>query len=423
LPLMSQPVWLTEKIGNLPIEILDGDRSKRYPKRSEFQSEGIPFLNSTNIDDNRLDLSEVNFISSEKFAQIKKGRLQLMDIVMTTRGSIGKVTLFNDPRYPQGLINAQMLIMRADRQTIDQKFLFYYLCSDIFQELVQNFASGAAQPQIPIRDLKDIPLSYPPLLTQGKIATILSAYDDLIENNTRRIAILEEMARLIYREWFVHYRFPDHEDVEMVESELGLIPEGWEVKKVTDAVYVRPRIKVPKEGEKPYVPMKSLSETSMLITDIEFRAGNSGSKFQNGDTLFARITPCLENGKTGFVQFLPSDNAVGLGSTEFIVLRSKTLSPEYVYLLARSDDFRNHAIKSMTGATGRQRVQVVCFDEYLIAHPDPGTLGKFNDHVSSVFKNIHVLAKKNEVLRRTRDLLLPRLISGEIDVSDLDIAL
>jgi len=185
-------------------------------------------------------------------------------------------------------------------------------------------------------------------------------------------------------------------------------------------VHVNPRMKVPKEGLKPYVPMKSLSETSMLIEDIESRSGNSGSKFKNGDTLFARITPCLENGKTGFVQFLPPDT-IGLGSTEFIVLRSKTLSPEYVYLMARSDEFRDHAIKSMTGATGRQRVQVVCFDEFFIAHPDPETLRRFANQMSPIFQSINLLVEKNQNLRRTRDLLLPRLISGEIDVSKLEV--
>ncbi|MBN2256492.1 MAG: hypothetical protein JW704_01555, partial [Anaerolineaceae bacterium] len=121
------------------------------------------------------------------------------------------------------------------------------------------------------------------------------------------------------------------------------------------------------------------------------------------------------------VQFLESDDTVALGSTEFIVLRSKTLSPEYVYLMARSDEFRDQAIKSMTGATGRQRVQVACFDEFMIAHPDGATLEHFVAQVQPMFCSIHNLAERNEVLRRTRDLLLPRLVSGQVDVSALEI--
>ena len=178
---------------------------------------------------------------------------------------------------------------------------------------------------------------------------------------------------------------------------------------------------VPKEGKKPFVPMSSLSNGSMLITETELREGNSGAKFKNGDTLFASITPCLENGKTGYVQFLPSDEGVAFGSTEFIVLRSKTLSPEYVYLLARSDSLRDHAIKSMTGATGRQRVQESCFESLLIAQPPAHIITAFTDMMSLMFRHIWVLAERNVVLRRTRDLLLPRLVSGALDVAGLEI--
>jgi type I restriction enzyme S subunit len=307
----------------------------------------------------------------------------------------------------------------ADPKKSDVRWVKYAI--DTMKLRMQAISRGTTQDNLSLDKLLTFDFLTPPLPTQRKIAAVLSTYDDLIENNTRRIAVLEEIARLLYREWFVRFRFPGHEDVAMVDSELGPVPEGWEVVKVTDAVEVNPRMKVPKEGKKPYVPMKSLSETSMLIQDIESRGGNSGSKFKNNDTLFARITPCLENGKTGFVQFLESDDAVALGSTEFIVLRSNTLSPEYVYLMARSDEFRDQAIKSMTGATGRQRVQVACFDEFMIAHPDQATLERFVAQAQSIFHSIHNLAGRNHVLRRTRDLLLPRLVSGQVDVSELEI--
>jgi type I restriction enzyme S subunit len=264
-----------------------------------------------------------------------------------------------------------------------------------------------------------IQLPIPPVTSQRRIASILSAYDDLIENNTRRIAILEEMARRIYEEWFVRFRFPGHEQVRRVESELGVIPEGWKVVAATEAIDVNPTTKVPKDGEKPFVPMNCLSDGSMLITGHEWREGNSGSKFRNGDTLFARITPCLENGKTGYVQFLPSVDAVAFGSTEFIVLRANSLCPELVYLMARSDAFRDNAIKSMSGATGRQRVKEACFDSFLFAHPDSKTIEHFASVSRPMFRAIHNLARKNTNLRTTRDLLLPKLISGELDVSSL----
>jgi type I restriction enzyme S subunit len=203
----------------------------------------------------------------------------------------------------------------------------------------------------------------------------------------------------------------------MVESELGLVPEGWQVQAASTAMDINPSTKVPKEGLKPFLAMNCLSDASMLIDAPGERDGNSGSKFRNGDTLFARITPCLENGKTGFVQFLPSDEAVAFGSTEFIVLRSRTLTPEFVYLLARSDAFRDNAIKSMSGASGRQRVREACFDTFRLANPDQETLAKFVAVTRPMFQLIQSLARKNSNLRTTRDLLLPKLISGELDVS------
>jgi len=153
----------------------------------------------------------------------------------------------------------------------------------------------------------------------------------------------------------------------------------------------------------------------MVIQNAIKRDGRSGSKFRNGDTLFARITPCLENGKTAFVNFM-AENEVGRGSTEFIVLRSRSLTPEFVYCLARTYDFREHAIKSMIGASGRQRVQESCFEKFLILVPSRSLLKLFGESAEPVFEQIKILHAQNQKLRAARDLLLPRLMNGEIAV-------
>lgn len=331
--------------------------------------------------------------------------------VVTGRyGTLGEIHYVASDFWP---LNTTLYVQ--DFKGNDPRFVSYLL-----QTLDFGSRSGAAAvPGVNRNDLHRLPVVLPDVEEQRRIASILSAYDDLIENNTRRIAILEEMARRIYEEWFVRFHFPGHEQVKRVGSELGLIPEGWKVVAASDAITINPKVRIPKEELKPFVPMGSLSENSMLIADIEEREGNSGSKFQNGDTLFARITPCLENGKTGFVQFLPSHDAVAFGSTEFIVLRSRALCPEYVYALARSDEFRANAIKSMSGATGRQRVKEACFDAFLLAQPDAETLQRYREIVQPMFALIRKLAAKNANLRATRDLLLPKLISGELDVSTL----
>jgi type I restriction enzyme S subunit len=329
----------------------------------------------------------------------------------------GKIAQYAGDR--PGMGSTELFVLRARSNISDPAFVFYFSQNRDLRSSAEKSMSGASGRQrADISSLSEFQCEFPPLPVQRRIAGILSAYDELMENSQRRIRVLEAMAGALYHEWFVQFRFPGHEKHPRVASPLGHIPEGWEAKHVPDCVHINPRVTVPRDGEKPFVPMGCLSNDSMLISDIESRAGNSGAKFQNGDTLFARITPCLENGKTGFVQFLPDAQAVGFGSTEFIVLRSRTLTPEFVYCLARSDEFRGVAIKSMSGATGRQRVQEQCFDDFQIAQPPRALLDKFSAILAPSFRLIYKLHLQIQNLRRTRDLLLPRLLSGRVNLGE-----
>ncbi len=379
-------------------------------------------IRTTNVRDGFIDTENVRCVTEETY---KKWTRRLIpkrgDVILTREAPLGKVGKIRSD--DQIFLGQRLYHFRTNPQKLDADFLLYALLYDDLQGQIRGYGSGATVEHMRLEDVPCLEIYLPELLTQRKIAAILSAYDELIENNLRRIKILEEMAQNLYREWFVKFRFPGHEQARFVDSPLGMIPEGWEAKAVTTSIAVNPKVRVPKNGEKPFVSMGLLANNSMLICEVETRTGNSGSKFQNTDTLFARITPCLENGKTGYVQFLSNDKAVAFGSTEFIVLRSLSLSPEFVYLLARSSEFRDNAIKSMSGATGRQRVSEKCFDNFVIAHPDQDTLSKFTIHIAPIFQQSFILAKKNISLRRTRDMLLPRLISGEVDVSELDIAI
>src|SRR5690606_1012321 len=195
----------------------------------------------------------------------------------------------------------------------------------------------------------------------------------------------------------------------------GPIPEGWQPATVEDAIELNPRVRLPRDEELRFVPMGSLMEGSMVIGGYETRIGPSGSQFRNGDTLLARITPSLENGKTGFVQFL-SEGEVACGSTEFIVMRSRTLTPEYVYLFARTDDFRAVAVTSLVGVIGRQRVQKCSISKYHFAHPDSTTHLRFHDVVSPMFRLMQNIVDQYANLRATRDLRLSKLVSDEIVV-------
>lgn len=383
----------------------------------DYKPEGLPVVMPKNIVDGQVSTNGIARINDKDAERLGQHKLRAGDIVYGRRGDIGRRALVTARENGWLCGTGCLRISLSDRILVPQ-FLYYYLGHPDIVGWIYNQAIGATMPNLNTEIIRSIPISYPSLPTQRRIAAILSAYDDLIENNARRIAILEEIARNLYREWFVHFRFPGHERVRMVDG----VPEGWEIVRATEAIEINPTTKMSREGLKPFLPMSGLSGNSMLVSEIEYREGNSGAKFKNGDTLFARITPCLENGKTGFVQFLPSDDAVAFGSTEFIVLRSRTLCPELVYLLARLDTFRDNAIKSMSGATGRQRVQEECFNTFLLAQPPKDILSRFRAQAEPLFQAIQLLAQKNANLRRTRDLLLPKLISGELDVSELEIA-
>ena len=386
---------------------------------ADYAKTGTPVVMPKDIIDSRVSAATIARVESEHVERLAKHQLSVGDIVYGRRGDIGRQALITE-REAGWLCGTGCLRVSVGQGSVDAAYLHYYLRQPTVIEYIGKQAVGSTMANLNTGILRSIPIRYPAeKAIQLRIVAVLSSYDDLIANNSRRMATLEEMARQIYEEWFIHFRFLGHELVARIKTELGWVPQGWPVMSASEALEVNPKVKVPKEGVKPFAPMGSLATDSMLISNVEWREGNSGAKFQNGDTLFARITPCLENGKTGFVQFLPAAESVAFGSTEFIVLRSKNLCPEYVYLLARSESFRNNAIKSMGGADGRQRVREGCFDSYKQAYPDQGTIKKFAEMVRPMFHLIQLLADKNINLHATRDLLLPRLISGEVDVSAL----
>lgn len=375
-------------------------------------------IRTTNVKKGVVSLTGARFVEKETFDKwTRRGAPRVGDVILTREAPLGDVGMITTPNE-KIFLGQRLMQYRADPEKLDSKFLLYALQESFMQGQIKAGGSGSTVEHIRVGDAENLKIKIPDLNTQKRLGQLLYQYDNLIENNNRRIAILEGMAQPLYREWFVKFRYPGHQNQTLIDSPLGPIPEGWEVKKASEVISINPRTKLPKDGEKPFVSMSGLSESSMVVSDIESKAGNSGAKYINGDTLFARITPCLQNGKTGYVQFLTDEQPIGFGSTEFIVLRStELLSSEFIYLLSRSREFRENAIKSMTGATGRQRVRNECFDSYYLATPPLETLKEFNSIVRPMFESIFNLSKRTINLKKQRDMLLPKLISGKITVS------
>ena len=383
-------------------------RSRHRPRDAEFLYGGpYPFVQTGDVKRAGLYLRDFEQTYSEAgLAQSK--RWPVGTLCITIAANIAETSILDiEACFPDSIIG-----FIPERAKSDARFV-KYLFDAVLRVRFQSFTQGAAQDNLSQAKLLSIKFPVPELVVQAEIADILSAYDELIENNRRRISLLEEAARLLYREWFVHFRFPGHEHIKFIDS----LPEGWERLSASEAFDINPRTDRNDNGPITYVPMAALSEVGMTIdrTPFQMRRKTTGVRFCNGDTLLARITPSLENGKTGFVQCL-RDKEVACGSTEFIVLRGHRVSSYFVYLTARQADFRENAVRSMIGSSGRQRVQPSCFGRYHIAVPCRALATLFDQSVCDLFGQVNNLDMQNQKLMDARDLLLPRLMNGEIGV-------
>ena len=326
--------------------------------------------------------------------------------VVTGRyGTLGEVFFIADDFWP---LNTSLYVQ--DFKGNDPRFSAYFLKS----VLKKTCSDKAAVPGVNRNDLHALTVRVTRDVGQQRaIVSILGAYDDLIENNRRRTRLLEQAARQIYEDWFVRLRFPGYEHAKFAEG----VPGGWYRMAVPELIQINPRECVPKNGFMRYIPMSALSAMSMSVDlrESERRLKPTTVRFRKGDTLFARITPCLENGKTGFADFLDEDE-IACGSTEFIVLRGKSVSSYFVYCLARTHDFRETAIRSMIGSSGRQRVQPDCFKDFVVLFPPIALRQRFDICCRAVFGQIERLSAQSRKLNESRDLLLPRLMSGEVGV-------
>lgn len=379
----------------------------------DYTDDGVPVIRGSNLPfETTFYDDDFVFVSEQKADALIANTAYPGDVVFTQRGTLGQIGVIPaDAKFPRYIISQSQMKLTVDPEVADRRFIYFYFRQPNTVQAITNLAATSGVPHINLTVIKNFEIPLPPVRVQSEIADILSAYDDLIENNRRRMALLEDAARQLYREWFIRLRFPGHEHTPIQDG----LPEGWERVPTTDAIDVNPSSKLSDEEEHWWVEMSDLSTDSMVIQNAVQRPGRSGSKFRNGDTLLARITPCLENGKTGYVDFLP-DGEVGRGSTEFIVLRSHRVTPAFVYCLARTYAFRENAIKSMIGSSGRQRVQETCFEKFMVLVPPTSLLSLFDEAVTQMFRQIRVLHLQNQKLRVARDLLLPRLMSRELAV-------
>lgn len=399
--------WEKVKLGDICKSIADGDH--QAPKKQES---GIPFITISNIDsNNRIDFTNCLYVSEEYYDAINdKRKASKDDILYSVVGSFGVPVLIKENL--KFAFQRHIAILRPDTEKIFPAFMYYCILARDFYLQADSVAIGSAQRTITLGALNNMQLSLPPLPVQQRIASILSAYDDLIENNQKQINLLEEAARRLYKEWFVDLRFPGHENVKIVDG----VPEGWKIKKIEEladtmsgGTPTRSHEEYYSSGEILWLKTKELNDGFIFDTEEKItEAGlkNSSAKlFEKGCIILAMYGATI--GRLGISSVTMCCNQACC----VLKIKEKILF-EYVYLWLVNN-------REMLISRGRGSAQSNLSQELIkqieVRIPSDGVLIKFSNVVDKLLKNKEILEKQISFLREARDRLLPKLMSGEIE--------
>ncbi len=363
---------------------------------ADYVSEGVPFYRGREITEKykgNLDVSTELFITEEKFSEIERkfGAPQPGDLLLTSVGTLGSVYVVK--RGERFYFKDGNITWFRHFKELDSHFLYYWLVSPLGRAELKKCTIGVAQPALTIVLLKGMEIGLPTLPEQRRIAGILSAYDELIENSQRRIRILEAMARAFYREWFVLFRFPGHEKLPRVASTLGDIPQGWEVRRIDEALRF---------------------DSGRTIKKEERENGDTPVYGANGIIGGTANSPmadrCIIMGKIGSCGALHrSHKPCWVTNNSFLVQPAAIQSLELAWQVLLDVDFRQYI-----GGAANPYMPINTFGQHEVLIPDESVQSEFERRAGPLRRLIETLSESTENLRRTRDLLLPRLLSGQI---------
>jgi type I restriction enzyme S subunit len=424
--------WETLPVAEAPLEIIDGDRGVNYPKQEDFGPSGdCLFLNTGNVTTSGFSFAERSFITKQKDAALRKGKLKRHDVVLTTRGTVGNVALFDDSvHFEHVRINSGMVLLRADQSKLLPRFLYQFVRSLIFKEQVAALTTGSAQPQLPIRDIRRVEIPLPPLAEQKAIAAVLGALDDMIELNRRMNATLEAMARALFQSWFVDFDpvrakldsrppatldpataalFPASFD----ETVLGHIPHGWRVSSIYEiatVIYGAPFASSLFNSEKlgrPLIRIRDLPNESPAVFTTEVHP--KGYLLQPGD---------IAVGMDGeFRAYLWA------GVESWLNQRVCVFAPKPGYSAAfvRNSIFAPLAqVEATETATTVIHIGKNDIDRFTVIIPDAPVVEAFKRQCQPWYDEIVANKQQSRTLATLRDTLLPKLLSGDLSVASLD---
>ena len=364
-----------------------------------FDKDKLTYLRITDINDdgtlNKSGLTSVDAVDASKYL------LDNNDIVFARTGnSTGRSYFYDGSDGP--LVYAGFLIrFRLDDSKVNPRILKYYTHSKPYYDWVQSFDTGGTRGNINAKTYGDMPITLPPRHVQDRIVDILYSLDAKIENNRHINDNLEQQAQAAFNNIIVQY------------SECETI-------NLSEIAVMNPKRAIAKGTLARSIEMAQLPTSGSFPAGWDMKEYNGGMKFQNGDTLMARITPCLENGKVAYINFL-EENEVAFGSTEYIVIASKgAIAPEVFYFLTRYNDFVDFAVKNMNGSSGRQRVSAETIGTYKLPIISPEDMVILETIAREALNKIKYNSLENIRLSEIRDTLLPKLMSGELEINEID---
>ncbi len=388
--------WFEATLNDVCVKITDG--AHLSPKSV---ANGMPMASVKDLTSYGINIDSCRQITKEDYDKLVRQGCQPLegDVLIAKDGATALDTVCVVKKTSEVVLLSSVAILRPDREKIDSLFLRYYLDSETTRSYMKGaYTTGAAIPRVVLKDFKLASIKFASLPIQRKIAAILSAYDDLIENNLRRIKILEEMAQNLYREWFVKFRFPGHEQARFVDSPLGRIPEEWEVKKLGEILGLKYGKALKQENRR---------EGNVPVYGSSGVVGYHDVHLVNG--------PGIVIGRKGNVgsvywsekSFYPIDTAYFVSSE---------MPLRFLFYDLQTKNFLNND----AAVPGLNRNQAYSLETVI---PPEDILLQFCCFADDFEQQAALLRIKNTTLRRTRDMLLPRLISGEVNVSELDIAI
>ncbi|HOC61109.1 MAG TPA: restriction endonuclease subunit S, partial [Smithellaceae bacterium] len=390
--------WTVEKSQVYCARVADGthDTPKQVP-------EGKILVTSKNIKNGKVNFDGCYLISENDYSQInKRSKVDKGDVLFSMIGTVGEIA-FVDEEPSYAIKNIGLF---KTKSFSDGKWLYYYLTSKIGQAALDTFLTGTSQQFVSLGDLRKVPVIRAPQNIQRKIAAVLSAYDDLIENNNRRIAILEKMAEELYREWFVRLRFPGHEKVKIVKG----VPEGWavvELNKIADEVSKSTKPGTHLENRY-YLPIDLLQQRHFNPeSHLSYEEAQSSLiTFNKGDFLFGAMRPYLHK-----VCIAPFD---GISRTTCFVIRPQKESfYSYIYLLLFQNSTVEYATLICNGADRPYVVWNKAFERMFVFKPEDEIVAKFNNIIRPLITQISNTYFYLNNLKQSRDRLLTRLMSGK----------